>query len=98
MIWAKIKGYSWWPGYITAIDDEDSDSDETNREVRITVNFIGENSHAILPEKAIAEYGDNYAKYSVTNSKLLLKSIKLANKLWNRELAVTQITDENSKI
>ena len=98
MIWAKIKGYSWWPGYITDIDDGDSDSDEANREVRFTVNFIGENSHAILPEKSIAEYGSNYSKYSVSNSKLLLKSIKLANKLWNKELSTTQITDENSKI
>ena len=41
VVWAKLKGYPWWPAMIVEIYiHPDNDPDETD----ILVNFIGENS------------------------------------------------------
>ena len=41
VVWAKIRGYPWWPGYIRGIEDD-------NKEKKFVVQFIGDNTFRIF--------------------------------------------------
>jgi hypothetical protein len=46
LVWAKIRGYPWWPGVVSKICEEKFENGE--RRTELIVNFIGENSHSRL--------------------------------------------------
>lgn len=46
LVWAKIRGYPWWPGVVSKICEEKYENGEKRTE--LIVNFIGENSHSRL--------------------------------------------------
>lgn len=76
IVWAKVSGYPWWPALIVEVDFN------TNKCVReAAVNFIGENSHASLPLSKLANYKENYDKYTLNAQTGLLYSIMVANKI-----------------
>ena len=49
IIWAKIRGYPWWPAIITGTEDD-------NREKKYAVLFIGDNTHSSLAKKYLDKF------------------------------------------
>ena len=41
LVWAKIKGYPWWPSIVVECYTDNQDDPE---QIELLVNFIGENS------------------------------------------------------
>lgn len=78
LVWAKVRGYSWWPARIG-----DVLRDKSERKYR--VDFIGDNTHQTVPHDKVADFADNYASYSVTKKKDLLDSIEIAKKQMCKE-------------
>lgn len=76
LVWAKIKGCSWWPAVISSIDKVRS-----NGELQVTVNFVGDNSYAMLPLDKIMSYRDGYTQFSKTKKRSLLDAIEIANRI-----------------
>ena len=69
IVWAKIKGFKWWPAKISKII--------TSSKYR--VEFYGENNYATVSNDKIVEYKKGYNEYSKVNKTDLKKSIKLAD-------------------
>lgn len=48
VVWAKVRGYAWWPGVVrvTQVSEvkQEEDSDEEVQSAKVTVHFIGENT------------------------------------------------------
>jgi len=80
VVWAKIRGFPWWPAVVAAAEDEE---DEDNSQVLI--NFIGENSHANLPLDKVAKYKEMYEEYSKNKKHGLKEAVEVANKILNKE-------------
>lgn len=78
LVWAKVRGYSWWPAKIG-----DVLRDKSDRKYR--VDFIGDNTHQTVPHDKVADFAENYASYSVTKKKDLLDSIEIAKKQLRKE-------------
>lgn len=49
IVWAKIKGYPWWPAQIFSFEKLSNDT-------FISVNFIGHKSHAELKQNCIEDF------------------------------------------
>jgi hypothetical protein len=90
LVWAKIKGFSWWPGVVSSVD-KGKDGNET----QITVNFVGENSHAVLTLDKVMKYREGYAQCSQTKKRSLLDAIETANRI---EAGTTTYIDEKEKL
>ena len=76
-MWAKVRGYSWWPAKIRELVLEMKKND---RERPFWVDFIGDNTYQILQESKINEFISNFQLHSNTKKKTLLYSIELAKK------------------
>jgi hypothetical protein len=81
VIWAKIKGYPWWPAVVSTILHDDSDEEPR----AFIVKFIGENSHAKLPDEKIARFNEKLEEYSNRKNKKLVESIDVALKILRSE-------------
>lgn len=102
VVWAKVRGYSWWPGIIKKISLKFSKAENrknmgNSKEIRILVKFIGDNSHSVLPLDKIEKFEKNFSHFSKTKKKPLLNSIKLAKKYLNGELSLIELK-RNSKL
>lgn len=78
IVWAKIRGYSWWPALINGIEED-------NKEEKYRVSFINHNTHATLPKKHLFKFEKKYKIYSNSKKKDLLESIKLAKQLYDNK-------------
>lgn len=78
VIWAKIKGFPWWPGVIAKVIE---DPDDPSSIYELLVNFIGENSHAQLNLDKVAKFQDKYNEFAKMKKKKLLEAIEIANKI-----------------
>jgi hypothetical protein len=76
IIWAKIRGYPWWPAMIKGIEED-------NKEIKYRVSFIGDNTHATLPKRNLSKFEKEYKINSNTKKKNLLDSIKIAKELYD---------------
>jgi len=81
IVWAKVRGYSWWPAKIGEVIKEKSDRSER----KYRVDFIGDNTHQTLPHDKLADFIECYPRYSLTKKKDLLDSIETARKQLRRE-------------
>ena len=82
LVWAKIRGYPWWPGIVQSSKVKiGSNKEENNKEIRVFVNFLGDNTHAEIPLQKIQNYEKRYEEFSKTKKKTLQKAISIANKL-----------------
>jgi hypothetical protein len=91
VVWAKVRGFPWWPGVIqnilriTKVDEEEGFMKEI-KETKIKVSFVGDNSYAELPLNKIEKFQTKFDEYSKTKKKSLLNSIKLAKKIISGEI------------
>ena len=90
IIWAKIRGYPWWPATITGTKDD-------SREKIYRVSFIGDKTFANLPKKFLAKFEKEYKTYSNTKQKKLVESIKEAKKLYNSKTARNSLFKDKKK-
>lgn len=81
IVWAKVKGYPWWPGKIKKIFLKDSTAKENSNNTLVTINFIGDNSHSELPISKVENFEKKYSEYSNTKKKILKKSIEKAKRM-----------------
>jgi hypothetical protein len=65
VVWAKLKGYPWWPARIYKI--------ENSKKRVFSVNFLGEDNHASLSIKNILAYEKNKKKLESGSKKLEFK-------------------------
>lgn len=75
IIWAKIRGYSWWPAIITGAEDD-------NREKKYAVVFLGDHSHSSLAKKSLEKFEKGLKLYSNTKKKNLLDVIEKAKEMY----------------
>jgi len=75
IIWAKIRGYPWWPAIITGTDDD-------IREKKYAVSFIGDNTHSSLAKKCLEKFEKGLQLYSNTKKKNLSESIERAKEIY----------------
>ena len=90
VVWAKVRGFPWWPAMVKSVNIKFLRQDEEEEECRHTtvlVYFIGDNSHSELPINKIEKFSQKYEDYSKTKKKSLLNSIKLAKKIISNELS-----------
>lgn len=69
-VWAKVRGYSWWPARIGEVI-----GGRTAAERKYKVDFLGDNTHQTVAYDKVCDFIDNYSKHSVTKKANLLDSI-----------------------
>ena len=77
IVWAKVKGYPWWPSIICHISFLNIQSNGENIKEKIySIELIGEKNNNIkVSKEKIEPFMKNYDKYSNTKNPTLLKSI-----------------------
>ena len=70
IVWAKVKGYSWWPAKIREVIGDAAKKQA--RERKYIVDFIGDCTYQTLPEKQIVDFALHYPKLSRTKQSKLL--------------------------
>ena len=102
IVWAKVKGYPWWPGTIRNISYrsiQNSYKGFSKKKIYI-VDFIGNKSHGELSKNDIKSFKQNYEEHCKTKNPSLIKSIELAKKLYNEKFSngIIDIFEEEEKI
>ena len=81
IVWAKVKGYPWWPSIISQISFCNVQENGENKKEKVySIEFIGEKNNAKVLKEKIEQFNKNYDQHSNTKNPLLLKSIELAKK------------------
>ena len=89
IVWAKAKGNPWWPGIIKKISFYNiPKSNQIVKEKIFTIDFIGEKSHVKLTKDNIELFLDNYKKHFSAKQPSLIRSIKLAKKMCDKNTLV----------
>ena len=84
VVWAKIRGYPWWPAMITGTEDD-------NREKKYTISFIGDNTHASLAKKCLEKFEKGLKNNSNTKKKNLVDSIEKAKEIYYNKNGIKEI-------
>ncbi|KAM3146588.1 hypothetical protein pb186bvf_001118 [Paramecium bursaria] len=75
IVWAKIRGYPWWPGIVAKVICPTQQDP-----AKYLVNFIGDNSHSLLPSVQLAKYKEKYEEYyPKVKAKGLRESVAIAD-------------------
>ena len=77
IVWAKLKGHSWWPAVVFE-----------NKEKGCVVSFLGEKSHAFIPEINLLKWKENfdYLCIKAKRNRKLKFAIEIANKILDKQL------------
>jgi len=70
VVWAKIKGFPWWPGVIAKVI---VDKENPSAPMECLVNFLGENSHAQLSLDKLAKFQEKYNEYAKMKKKKVIR-------------------------
>jgi hypothetical protein len=83
--WAKVKGFSWWPGVVADISEKDRTDGKTRMEY--IINFIGNNSHAVVSGSKVQKFttAGNDVPFNPQN-KRLMSALQLAKKISKGEI------------
>lgn len=88
IVWAKAKGDPWWPGIIKKISFYNiQKNNHIIREKIYSIDFIGEKSHVKLSKENIELFIENYKKHLSAKQPSLIRSIKLAKKMCDKNSA-----------
>lgn len=79
VVWAKIKGFPWWPGVISSI------SKSKDQNVESHVNFLGDFTYARLPDSKLYAFEEKFKEFSNRKNKKLSEAIKIAEKILKGE-------------
>ena len=87
IVWAKIRGYPWWPGVVWNFNVKIGQiNEDQKKEIKYLVNFIGDNTHAELPIVKLEKFEKKLTEYSKTKKIALLDSINIARKIIKGEM------------
>ena len=73
IIWAKLRGYPWWPALLLSVKQ-----DINSKEEKYRVVFFGNYIQATLKKIYISKFDKYYKQYSKTKNKDLIDIIKTA--------------------
>lgn len=80
LVWAKVRGYSWWPAKIGEVL-----RDAQRGEKKYRVDFLGDNTHQTLPGDKVVDFAEHFARNANTKKRDLLDSIELAKKTMRKD-------------
>ena len=98
IVWAKVKGYPWWPGTIRNILNHPTPINNKfiSKKKTYIIDFIGNKSHGEVAKSDVKLFKQNYEEHCNTKNPSLIKSIELANKLY-REKTKNLCLDEKNE-
>ena len=88
IVWAKLRGYPWWPAILLSIKNDMNTGEEKYR-----VAFLGNLMQATLKKIYLSKFNKNYKLYSKTRNKDLIEIIKNA-----KDINSTEDEEKNQKI
>ena len=98
IVWAKTKGYPWWPSTISQISYKSLTTlGKTNKEKVYTIELIGEKNSAKVSSEKIEPFIKNYDKHANTKNSTLLKSIETAKKMCEKKTKKEKENEEQNK-
>ena len=98
LVWAKTKGYPWWPSLISQISYKSITTlGKTTKEKIYTIELIGEKINARVSSEKIEPFNKNYDKHVITKNSSLLKSIELAKKICEKKTRKEKENEEQNK-
>ena len=98
IVWAKTKGYPWWPSTISQISYKSLTTlGKTNKEKVYTIELIGEKNSAKVSSEKIEPFIKNYDKHANTKNSTLLKSIETAKKMCEKKAKKEKENEEQNK-
>jgi len=77
LVWAKVKGYPWWPAIVLKVMGGGS----SNNSGSVLVNFIGDNSHATVHEHKVTDFNESFAQFCNGKNRKLQEAIKAARRI-----------------
>ena len=88
IVWAKVRGFPWWPALVRALNVSTRRDEEAGevRELTAVVYFVGDDTHSELPLNKIEKFASRLEEYSRTKKKTLLTSILIAKKILAGEI------------
>ena len=97
IVWAKTKGYPWWPSTISQISYKSLTTlGKTNKEKVYTIELIGEKNSAKVSSEKIEPFIKNYDKHANTKNSTLLKSIETAKKMCEKKTKKEKENEEQN--
>jgi len=82
IVWAKVKGYPWWPGIVSKVDSQPPTP------TVYEVTFIGDNSQyalltasAKLPHDKLADFSLLFKKHYNSKDKKLMDAVKTTQQI-----------------
>ena len=80
IVWAKLRGYPWWPAILLSIKE-----DNTTEEKKYRVVFFGNNIQATLKIIYLSKFDKNFKQCSKSKNKDLIEIIKTAKDIYDSE-------------
>eukprot|EP00826_Nyctotherus_ovalis_P003356 TRINITY_DN10682_c0_g2_i1.p1 TRINITY_DN10682_c0_g2~~TRINITY_DN10682_c0_g2_i1.p1 ORF type:complete len:278 (-),score=65.21 TRINITY_DN10682_c0_g2_i1:118-951(-) len=73
IVWAKVRDCPWWPATIVSVEGN------LSGEPKYIVDFIGEDSHAIVSKEFVKDYNTHYSEHIAASTPALRNAIRIAN-------------------
>ena len=85
IVWAKVRGFPWWPGVIRRIIVLKNNKSDSSEEKKYVIDFIGDNSHVQLPLNKLEIFEEKSCKYTLNKNKRLQNAIEKAKRMKKEE-------------
>ena len=82
IVWANVKGYSWWPSLISKVSIKQITTlGKTTKEKMYTIELLGEKFNTKVSSEKIEPFMKNIDKHTNNKNTSLVKSIDIAKRL-----------------
>ena len=82
IVWANVKGYSWWPSLISKVSIKQITTlGKTTKEKMYTIELLGEKFNTKVSSEKIEPFMKNIDKHTNNKNTSLIKSIDIAKRL-----------------
>ena len=87
IVWAKVKGYPWWPSITNHISYRNIQTNGENiKEKLYSIEFIGEKNNIIkLTKEKLEPFNKNYEQHINSKNSSLLNNMELAKKIFDKK-------------